>query len=226
MKSLESVLTVRSRLLSAFEAAEQESDPERRAAWLTSVVGAGPTGVEMAGQIEFARDTLPFRIIDPRLARIVLIESADRVLTTLPPSLSAKAERSLQRLGVTVLVRRTVTDVVPIQGRHVADPAGTAHCFSPLPGSVGMEVRARKGSPVIDEPALVRGRSPKSAHLACSTRLADGSDARAVTANRPALETAKTRRNPLRTDCHRLRRVHGKQRVCRGLPPVAGEFRP
>src|SRR5438132_11846617 len=99
---------VRSRLLSAFEAAEQDPDPRRRGAWLTFVVvGAGPTGVEMAGQIaELARDTLrrDFRAIDPRTARILLVEAADRVLTTFPASLSAKATRSLQRLVVTVLL--------------------------------------------------------------------------------------------------------------------------
>ena len=115
VKSLESALIVRSRLLSAFEAAEAETDPGLRDAWLTFVVvGAGPTGVEMAGQIaELARDTLPkeFRAIDPRTARILLVEAADRVLTTFPPSLSAKAARSLERLGVTVLAGRTVTGV-------------------------------------------------------------------------------------------------------------------
>jgi len=113
VKSLESALVVRSRLLSAFEAAESETDPVERAAWLTFVVvGAGPTGVEIAGQIgELARDTLRrnFRSIDPRAARILLVETADRVLTTFPPSLSAKAARSLERLGVTVLTSRTVT---------------------------------------------------------------------------------------------------------------------
>jgi NADH dehydrogenase len=115
VKSLESALVVRSRLLDAFEAAEQEPDPERQAAWLTFVVvGAGPTGVEMAGQIgELARDTLrrDFRQIDPRAARILLVEAADRVLTTFPASLSAKAKRSLEKLGVTVLTGRTVTHV-------------------------------------------------------------------------------------------------------------------
>ena len=115
VKSLESALTVRSRLLSAFEAAEQEPDPERRLAWLTFViVGGGPTGVEMAGQIaELARDTLrsDFRAIDPRTGRILLVEAADRVLTTFPPTLSAKAERSLRRLGVTVLTGQTVTGI-------------------------------------------------------------------------------------------------------------------
>jgi NADH:ubiquinone reductase (H+-translocating) len=113
VKSLESALTVRNRLLTAFEAAESEPDPERREAWLTFVVvGAGPTGVEMAGQIaELARDTLlhDFRTIDPRKARILLVEAADRVLTTFPTSLSAKAARSLKKLGVTLLLGRTVT---------------------------------------------------------------------------------------------------------------------
>jgi NADH dehydrogenase len=115
VKSLESALIVRNRLLSAFEAAEWETDAARRSAWLTFVVvGAGPTGVEMAGQIgELARDTLrrDFRTIDPRSARILLVEAVDRVLTTFPPSLSAKAERSLQKLGVTVLTRRAVTGI-------------------------------------------------------------------------------------------------------------------
>src|SRR5438132_8492475 len=115
VKSLESALVVRSRILNAFEAAEEEPDADRRAAWLTFViVGAGPTGVEMAGQIgELARDTLrnDFRAIDPRTARILLVEVADRVLTTFPPSLSAKAQRSLEKLGVTVLTGRTVTGV-------------------------------------------------------------------------------------------------------------------
>ena len=101
VKSLESALVVRSRLLEAFEAAELEPDAARRAEWLTFVVvGAGPTGVEMAGQIaELARDTLhgDFRAIDPRNARIMLVEAADHILTSFPPSLSAKATRSLER---------------------------------------------------------------------------------------------------------------------------------
>jgi NADH dehydrogenase len=117
VKSLESALVVRSRLLSAFEAAEEEDDDARRAALLTFVVvGAGPTGVEMAGQIgELANDTLrhDFRRIDPRSARILLVEAADRVLTTFPASLSARARRSLERLGVTVLTGRTVTGIDP-----------------------------------------------------------------------------------------------------------------
>jgi NADH dehydrogenase len=127
VKSLESALTARGRLLSAFEAAELESDPEQRAAWLTFVVvGGGPTGVEMAGQIgELARDTLrrDFRSIDPRTGRIVLVEALDRVLTTFPASLSAKAERSLAHLGVTVRTGWTVVDVDD-QGVTIEDGNG------------------------------------------------------------------------------------------------------
>jgi NADH:ubiquinone reductase (H+-translocating) len=129
VKSLESALVVRTRLLSAFEAAEGEPDPERRAAWLTFVVvGAGPTGVEMAGQIaELARDTLrrEFSAIDPRSGRILLVEAGDRILATFPPSLSAKATRSLEKLGVTVLVKRMVVgidgDSVTIEGSGTSE---------------------------------------------------------------------------------------------------------
>jgi NADH:ubiquinone reductase (H+-translocating) len=115
VKSLESALATRARLLKAFEDAETESDPERRRALLTFVVvGAGPTGVEMAGQIaELARGTLSdeFRSIDSRQSRVVLIETLDRVLTTFPPSLSRRAARSLESLGVTLLLERTVVDI-------------------------------------------------------------------------------------------------------------------
>jgi NADH dehydrogenase len=115
VKSLESALTVRGRILSAFEAAELETSPERREEWLTfAVVGAGPTGVEMAGQIaELAQDTLrgDFRSADPGSGRVLLVEAADRVLTGFPESLSAKAERSLGKLGVTPVLDSTVVDV-------------------------------------------------------------------------------------------------------------------
>jgi NADH dehydrogenase len=114
LKSLEGALTLRNRILGAFEAAELESDPARRAAWLTfAVVGAGPTGVEMAGQIgEIARGVSnDFREIDPRSAKILLIEAADRVLGGFPSSLSMKAARSLERLGVTVRVNAAVVDL-------------------------------------------------------------------------------------------------------------------
>jgi NADH:ubiquinone reductase (H+-translocating) len=136
VKSLESALDARRRILEAFEAAELETDPDKRAAWLTFVVvGAGPTGVEIAGQIaELARDTLPrdFREVDPRHGQVLLVETADRVLTTFPPNLSERAKRALEKLGVTPLLGHTVTGVdgdgVTVDGadgsRHV--PARTA----------------------------------------------------------------------------------------------------
>ena len=115
VKSLESALDTRSRILGAFEAAEMEPDPGRRRAWLTFVVvGAGPTGVEMAGQIaELAKDTLPgdYRAIDPRDGRVLLVETAGRVLTSFPPSLSRKAARSLEHIGVTPLLEHTVVGI-------------------------------------------------------------------------------------------------------------------
>ncbi len=115
LKSLDGALDIRTRVLGAFEAAEVERDPERRAAWLTFVVvGGGPTGVEMAGQIaELGRDTLKrdFRTADTRAARVLLVEASRRVLGTFPESLSASAERALVKLGVTPMVGKTVVDV-------------------------------------------------------------------------------------------------------------------
>jgi NADH dehydrogenase len=115
IKSVESALEVRRRILSAFEAADGEPDPERRAAWLTFViVGAGPTGVELAGQIgEMARHSLrrDFRDVDTSAARILLVETADRVLPPFPPRLSASAGRALEQLGVTLLTSHTVVDI-------------------------------------------------------------------------------------------------------------------
>jgi NADH dehydrogenase len=115
LKSLAGALRIRSRLLSAFEAAELETDPERRRAWLTfAVVGAGPTGVEMAGQIaELARDTLrgDFRSAVPEHARIVLLDGLDRVLPAFPEGLSRHARAELEELGVEPLLGRMVVDV-------------------------------------------------------------------------------------------------------------------
>jgi NADH dehydrogenase len=115
LKSLAGALDIRNRILKAFEAAEVEHDEEQRRSWLTFVVvGGGPTGVEMAGQIaELARETLrhDFRQVDTRSARVLLVETADRILTGFPPSLSHKAERALEQLGVTPLVGHMVVDV-------------------------------------------------------------------------------------------------------------------
>jgi NADH:ubiquinone reductase (H+-translocating) len=115
LKSLEGALDIRSRILNAFEAAELDDDAERRRSWLTFVVvGAGPTGVEMAGQIaELAHDTLrrDFRSVDTRMTRVLLVEASNRVLTSFPESLSRKAARALEQLGVTPLIEHMVVDV-------------------------------------------------------------------------------------------------------------------
>jgi len=115
LKTLEDALEIRRRVLIGFERAERETDPARRAAWLTFVVvGGGATGVELAGTFaEIARHTLrgEFRRIDPHNARVVLVEGANRVLPPYSPDLSAKAQLALERLGVTVWPGRMVTAI-------------------------------------------------------------------------------------------------------------------
>lgn len=115
LKSIEDATEIRSRVLLAFEIAEREPDAKRRHGWLTFVVvGAGPTGVELAGALaEIANDTLKndFRAIHPPDAEIILLEAADRVLPPYPPSLSAKAKQQLERLGVTVRLGTAVARV-------------------------------------------------------------------------------------------------------------------
>src|SRR6185369_2807028 len=115
LKSLEDALEVRRRILLAFERAERERDAERRRALLTFViVGGGPTGVELAGAIaEIAFEVLvsDFRAIDPRDARIVLVEAGERLLPTFAPRLSEFAARSLVQCGVEVRTGTTVTGV-------------------------------------------------------------------------------------------------------------------
>lgn len=115
LKTVEDALEIRRRIFVAFEAAEKETDPEKRRAWLTFViVGGGPTGVELAGAIaELAYSTLKndFRNINTAEARILLLEGMERILPPYAPELSAKAEASLTRLGVTVQTKTLVTDV-------------------------------------------------------------------------------------------------------------------
>jgi NADH dehydrogenase len=117
LKTLEDALAIRRRILLAFEEAEREPDPERRKALMTFVVvGAGPTGVEMAGAIaEIARFSLSrdFRHIDTRDARVILVEASDRALAAFPSSLSRYAIDDLQRLGVDVRLGKPVTAIAP-----------------------------------------------------------------------------------------------------------------
>jgi len=115
LKTLDDALLIRRRILLAFERAEAMTDPVERDAWLSfAVVGGGPTGVELAGTMaEIARHTLrrEFRHIDPATARVRLIESGPRVLSSFPESLSAAARRQLERLGVEVTTGTPVSDV-------------------------------------------------------------------------------------------------------------------
>src|SRR5229473_3157606 len=114
LKTLEDATTLRRRILVAFERAERETDPVHRAALLTFVIiGAGPTGVELAGTIaELAHSTLPpdFRNIDTHKARVVLIEAGPRVLAGFADDLSAYAQASLERIDVEVMLGKPVTE--------------------------------------------------------------------------------------------------------------------
>ena len=163
LKTLDDAFEIRSRILLAFERAERETDPARRAAWLTFVViGAGATGVELAGTLaEIARHTLKgeFRRFDPRLARVVLVEGTDRVLPPYPPALSEKARLQLERLGVTVWLGRRVTGVDAggvslgndrLEARTVIWAAGVAS--SPLGRALGAPLD--KAGRVLVEPDL------------------------------------------------------------------------
>ena len=115
MKTIEDALEVRRRIFLAFEAAEKESDPERRKALLTFlVVGAGPTGVELAGALaELAYETIKddFSNIDPQETKIILLEGMDRVLPPYPADLSVAAQASLEKLGVEVRIKSLVTNI-------------------------------------------------------------------------------------------------------------------
>lgn len=115
LKSIEDATEIRRRILTAFEAAERTTDPDKMRAWLTFVViGGGPTGVEMAGALaEIAHETLKgeFHRINPSDARIILVQSGERILPTYSPDLSARAAAALERLGVEVLTGLRVTDI-------------------------------------------------------------------------------------------------------------------
>jgi NADH:ubiquinone reductase (H+-translocating) len=117
LKSIEDATELRRRILLAFESAEyEEGEAARRAVLTFGIVGAGPTGVELAGAIkEIAGQTIPrdYKHIDTRTTRVVLFEGGPRILPTFPPDLSARAQRDLERMGVEVRLNSTVTSVTP-----------------------------------------------------------------------------------------------------------------
>jgi NADH dehydrogenase len=151
LKTLEDAFEIRRRILVAYELAEREADSQKRAAWLNFVViGAGATGVEMAGTLaEIARHTLrgEFRRFDSSQARVILVEGSASVLSTYPPDLSAKARKQLERLGVIVRTDSRVTGIDAegiligderIASKTVIWAAGVA--ASPLGKSLGVEL--------------------------------------------------------------------------------------
>ncbi|MGE0499578.1 MAG: NAD(P)/FAD-dependent oxidoreductase [Rhizobiaceae bacterium] len=168
LKTIEDATAIRRRLLLAFEQAELEIDPSRREALLTFVIiGGGPTGVELAGtMVELARDTLKgeFRRIDPAKARVILVESGDRVLGAFKPHLSAYAKRALETLGVEVRLGHPVTHVdaegVVIEGRQL--PARTvlwAAGVAASPAARWLDIAAdRAGRAVVEADLTAPGR--------------------------------------------------------------------
>jgi NADH dehydrogenase len=176
LKSLDGALDIRSRILSAFEAAELTDDAQLREEWLTFVVvGGGPTGVEMAGQItELGHDALrrDFRDVDTARTRVLLVEATDRLLPAFPPRLSAKAKQSLEQLGVTPLVGHTVVGVddtgVSIRGPDGATeraPARTAVWAAGVAASDLAEELAREAGLETDR----AGRIPVQPDLTLSS---------------------------------------------------------
>ena len=162
LKTLDDALLLRRRLLLAFERAEAETDPARRAAWLSfAIVGGGPTGVELAGTLaEIARHTLrrEFRHIDPASAKVRLLEAGPRILASFPESLSEKARKQLQRLGVEVIAG-TPVDAIDAEGyrlggafvpaRTIVWAAGVA--ASPLAQSLGVTLDRTGRVPVLPD---------------------------------------------------------------------------
>ena len=128
MKTVDDALELRGRIFGAFELAELEREERERAAWLTiAVVGAGPTGVELAGQIaELSRRALKrnFRGFDPKQARVILLDAADSVLPSFPESLRRRAHRDLERMGIQIELTTKVTGIDE-NGLDVVRPDGS-----------------------------------------------------------------------------------------------------
>ncbi|MBW8367744.1 MAG: NAD(P)/FAD-dependent oxidoreductase [Arenimonas sp.] len=165
LKTLDDALAIRSRVLSAFEAAERENDAQERRRLLNFVViGGGPTGVELAGTLaEIARHTLPreFRRADVRSARVHLVEAGPRVLAAMPPELSEKTRLQLLRLGVEVHAGKPVTAIdadgvtlgdARIDSRTVLWAAGVA--ASPLGRQLGVPTDRAGRVPVAPDLSL------------------------------------------------------------------------
>lgn len=182
LKSLEDAIEIRRRILTAFERAERETDPARRSELLTfAVIGAGPTGVELAGALaEISRKTLVFDFdhFDPRETKVLLLEAGDRVLPTFPKTLSRRAERSLKKLGVDVRLGKPVTDLRPgiVRLGDEEIVVGTvlwAAGVSPSPLAKAMDVPLDRGGRVSVEPDLTLAGNPEVFVVGDLTSLTD-----------------------------------------------------
>jgi NADH dehydrogenase len=203
LKSLKDALAIRQRVLMAFEVAERESDEIRRRAWMTFViVGAGPTGVELAGTLaEVSRQTLArdFRHINTASARVVLVEAGPRVLGAYDSDQSEAARQQLERLGVTVWTGVSVTGIDAdgvwigperIHARTVIWAAGIA--ASPLAQTLGVPLD-RAGRVLVEPDLTVPGHSDiycigDVAHLECDGALVPGVAPAAMQAGKHAAE--------------------------------------
>ena len=161
LKTLDDALQLRRHLLLAFERAEAETDPGKRAAWLSfAIIGGGPTGVELAGTLaEIARHTLKneFRRIDPSQARVRLVEAGPRVLASFPDTLSEKARRQLERLGVEVVTGTPVSDITD-EGYRLGEtfiPAKT------VVWAAGVAASPLARDRIIADPAEIVRRAPE-----------------------------------------------------------------
>jgi NADH dehydrogenase len=194
VKTLEDATRIRRRILSAFEQAEWETDPERRAQWLTFVIiGAGPTGVELAGTIaELAHDTLrgDFRNFDTRSARVVLVEAGPRILAGFTEDLSAYAEQALNRLGVEIRLGQPVSecraDGIELGGATL--PARTilwAAGVAASPAADWLEAPADRAGRIRVEPDLTAPGQPDIFAIG-DTAFVAGADGRPVPGVAPA----------------------------------------
>ena len=167
LKTLADAFQIRARVIGAFESAERARDESERDAWLTFVViGGGPTGVEMAGTMsEIAQHTLnrEFRRIDPRRARVILLEGSPRILGTFVPALSERARQQLVRLGVDVRIESKVTaiDAVGVEFDSAASGGGERIAARTVIWAAGVAASplgaelARRGSAALDRAGRV-----------------------------------------------------------------------
>ncbi len=167
LKTIADALEIRRRIFLAYEAAERESDEQKRQEWLTfAVIGGGPTGVELAGalaEIGFQTLAKEFRRIDPGMIRVLLIEGQDRILSSYSPEMSRKAEQQLEKLGVEVWTDSLVSDLTEssvvlgtstIASRTILWAAGVE--ASPLARSLSVELD-RTGRVVVEDDLSIPG---------------------------------------------------------------------